>query len=422
MMNKRKVCIVTTSRADFSKLEPLYQGLLNAHDVFEPILVMSGSHLLVEGGNTWRDIEQKYDVAAKAYTVVSGDTLECMAESVSLGISKFTSIFSSLKPDCVVVHGDRFDALAVAVTSSLLHIYTVHIEGGELSGTIDGSLRHAITKLSHLHFVCNEQARTRLLRMGEAPNTVVLTGCPSYDRFKKLNMEEESLISVCKSWGVVPFKFAIVMQHPDTVNRDSTVRDFKAILQFFESCPDPILFFYPNIDPGNKRIIKLLHEHQKSHQDVYRTSVKILSHVPFDEFAILLRSATCIIGNSSAVVREACFFGTPAVLVGNRQEGRDLPRNVRAFDSLASACLVNVYKDLRGVRYAPHTSYGSGNAVDIMIAHLAESRPSTTSKIFNDACTPIKVICTQQTAVTNINGGDQVEEKVERISVAVDAT
>ena len=118
----KKICVITSSRADFSKMEPIYQGLLREPDKFEPHLVVSGAHLLIEGGSTWKDIQEKYDIAAKVYTIVSGDSYESMAESVALGISKFTSIFTAIKPDYVIVHGDRFDALSVAIASSLLHI------------------------------------------------------------------------------------------------------------------------------------------------------------------------------------------------------------------------------------------------------------------------------------------------------------
>lgn len=380
----KKVCVVTSSRADFSKMEPIYLGLLREHDKYQPHLVVSGTHLLTEGGSTWKAIQEKYDIAAKVITVVSGDSYESMAESVALGISKFTSIFSAIKPDYVVVHGDRFDALSVAIASSLLHICTVHVEGGELSGTIDGSLRHAITKLSHVHFVCNKRARSRLLQMGEDPDTVMITGCPSYDRYATLDSSEEAIKAACAKWNVEPKKFVLVMHHPDTVNPGNTVEEFKSILHFLCELPERVLFFYPNIDPGNKIIINMLQKHREGHVHLYRDKVSVLSHVPFEEFALLLQVTSCIAGNSSSIVREACFFGTPAILVGNRQEGRDMGTNVRSYKVPNERRLVDVYSEIKGVEFQPQMMYGAGNAVRHMLDFLLRHEFRSSSKSFND--------------------------------------
>ena len=380
----KKVCVVTSSRADFSKMEPIYLGLLREPDNYEPHLVVSGTHLLTEGGSTWKEIQEKYDIAAKVITVVSGDSYESMAESVALGISKFTSIFTAIKPDYVVVHGDRFDALSVAIASSLLHICTVHVEGGELSGTIDGSLRHAITKLSHVHFVCNKRARSRLLQMGEDPEAVTITGCPSYDRYATLDSSEEAIRAACAKWNVEPKKFVLVTHHPDTVNPGKTAEEFARILDFMSEVPEKVLFFYPNIDPGNKSIISMLQKHREGHAHLYRDKVSVLSHVPFEEFALLLQVTSCIAGNSSCIVREACFFGTPAILVGSRQEGRDLGKNVRFFTVPNVRKLVDVYSEMKDVKFQPQMMYGAGNAVRHMLHFLSRHEFRSSCKAFND--------------------------------------
>ena len=397
----KKVCIITSSRADFSKMEPIYLGLLSQHDNYEPHLVVSGTHLLTEGGSTWKEIQEKYDIAAKVITVVSGDSYESMAESVALGISKFTSIFTAIKPDYVVVHGDRFDALSVAIASSLLHICTVHVEGGELSGTIDGSLRHAITKLSHVHFVCNKRARSRLMQMGEDPDTVMITGCPSYDRYATLDSSEEAIKAACAKWNVEPKKFVLITHHPDTVNPENTVEEFKSILNFVCEVPERVLFFYPNIDPGNKSIISMLQKHREGHLHLYRDKVSVLSHVPFDEFALLLQVTTCIAGNSSCVVREACFFGTPAILVGNRQEGRDMGKNVRFYNAPNERKLVNVYSEIKGVKFQPQMMYGAGNAVRHMLDFLSRHEFPSSRKSFNDDARTMKCYLSPRTQSTD---------------------
>lgn len=361
-------------------MEALLQVLLvDPH--FEVNLVVSGAHLLIESGYSIRAIERRYQIAARIPTIVAGDSLESMSESVAFGMSKFNSVFARLQPEMVLIHGDRFDALSAALASSLQKIFTVHIEGGELSGTADGAIRHAITKLSHLHFVCTEEARQRVLRMGEDPTMVHVTGCLSYDRYFKIQDNySESLLS---KYDTASKQFYIVMHHPNTENLQETLDEFKLLLEFMRTEKTRCFFFYPNIDPGNKSMITLFNNEIKLNPLQFTDSVTRVTNLPFDEFSILLKHAKFIVGNSSCGVREACIFGTPSVVLGNRQRGRRLPENTINF--LGS----DIEKFRRAINshckqlFEPCHMYGSGMAGEKMAAYLISISVSTI-KHFHD--------------------------------------
>ncbi|KAI8111314.1 hypothetical protein M9434_004896 [Picochlorum sp. BPE23] len=356
----RTVCLVTSTRADFSKTEVLLQRLLS-DERFQVQLVVSGSHLLIEGGYSFREIKARYPECKEIHSIVAGDSVHSMSESVAFGMSNFNAVFATQKPDIVIIHGDRFDALSAALASSLQQIFTVHIEGGELSGTVDGSLRHAITKLCHLHFVSTEEARKRVIQLGENPNSVHISGCPSYDRYKTLVPTD-----VLSRFSLIEHNYYIVMHHPNTEDLNKTLSEYEMLLETILVLDTPCIFFYPNIDPGNKAMIQLFHRYQKEHASALSERMTVLTNIPFDDFATLLRSAKFAMGNSSAIVREACFFGTPSILVGDRQRGRSLAPNTISYNGNCVREMLDRISSHARIRYKPCYMYGDGRASQII--------------------------------------------------------
>eukprot|EP00899_Mesostigma_viride_P013772 jgi/Mesvir1/22396/Mv17884-RA.1 len=257
---RSRVCVVTSNRADWSKLEPLVAALHEDSKVELQLLVI-GCHLLMEFGWTVETIRARYPVSIATNTLVAGDSSESMVDSVAMAMIKLSSNFRQLRPDIVVVHGDRYDAFAAVSAASLSGIRVLHLEGGELSGSADGVLRHAITKLAHFHLVCNEEARRRVLQLGEHPSRVCLAGCPSYDvllgnvHLPMSRSEDE----VLQHYSVEPRKFLLVQHHPDTNDMEASVREFRIILTVATRMGLRTLLFYPNTDPGNKALIAEIH-------------------------------------------------------------------------------------------------------------------------------------------------------------------
>uniref|UniRef100_A0A0G4FHF4 UDP-N-acetylglucosamine 2-epimerase domain-containing protein n=1 Tax=Chromera velia CCMP2878 TaxID=1169474 RepID=A0A0G4FHF4_9ALVE len=366
-----KVCVVTSTRADYSKLRGLMLALEKS-PLFELVPLVIGSHLLIESGYSFRLVEKDFAKSAtKVSTVAAGNDTNNMADSVALTILKVSQFLALAKPKIVIVHGDRFDAFGVASASTLLQIFTVHLEGGELSGTIDGKLRHSISKLSDLHFTCTEAARMRVIEMGEENSAVFCTGCPSYDVF--LEMEHigsgHSTEDLLVTHRVVPHEYFIIMYHPDTCSIQDTVKQYRSILEAVDRTGERAILFYPNIDPGSKDMIQTLHEIQKT-SPTFSKNVNCMTSLPHEEFIILLKNCKAIVGNSSAIIREAAFFGTPAVNVGTRQQGRTCPPNVFSVKGENSDEVLQALLEHPKERFDRDTTYGDGHAVSRMMKHL----------------------------------------------------
>lgn len=382
---RKKVCIVSTNRSDFSKLEPVVE-VVKADDSLQLMLVLLGSHLVMECGNTHELVSARHPVHSKIHTLMAGNEHECMADSVAMVITKLSQVLRTERPHVVVVHGDRFDAFGAACAAALLNLCVVHIEGGELSGTIDGCLRHALTKLSHCHCVSNEDARQRVLQLGEEPERVHVTGCPSYDAHLRLlaSMADDEVEACLARHRVLRGQFLILVHHPNVLyTEEELVAEYDAVLRAVCDWGHRTLLFYPNADPGNKSMIRRLHAVQKERPDFFASQVTAITSVPFAEFATLLANCGAIVGNSSAGVREACLSGVGAINVGNRQEGRRAASSVVHLSPGSSAgeiaaAIPRVY----GKRFPREMLYGRGDAAARIVSIIKEIPGSYTTKPF----------------------------------------
>ncbi|XP_062372642.1 bifunctional UDP-N-acetylglucosamine 2-epimerase/N-acetylmannosamine kinase isoform X2 [Sardina pilchardus] len=367
---KLKVCVATCNRADYSKLAPIMFGIKANPEVFELEVVVLGSHLIDDYGNTFRMIEQdEFDIGSKLHTIVRGEDEAAMVESVGLALVKLPDVLQRLSPDVLIVHGDRFDALALATAAALMNIRILHLEGGEVSGTIDDSIRHAISKLAHYHACCTRSAERHLIAMCEDHSRILLAGCPSYDKLLTAHQRDDHA-DIIKAWlgdCVKEQDYIVALQHPVTTDIKNSIKIYDLMLDALISFNKKTLVLFPNIDAGSKEMVRVMRKKGIEQHPNFRA----VKHVPFEQFIQLVAHAGCMIGNSSCGVREAGAFGTPVINLGTRQTGRETGENVLHVRDADTQNKIYHALDLQfGKRYPCSKIYGDGNAVPRILKFL----------------------------------------------------
>ncbi|XP_022091734.1 bifunctional UDP-N-acetylglucosamine 2-epimerase/N-acetylmannosamine kinase-like isoform X1 [Acanthaster planci] len=363
-----RLCIATCNRADYSKLAPIMLAAKADEEIDLSVIVL-GCHLIDDYGSTYRYIEQDgLDIDSRLHTIVRGEDEAAMVESVGLAMVKLPDVLLRLKPHVLVVHGDRFDALSLAASAALMNIRIVHVEGGEISGTIDDMIRHSITKLAHYHVCCTERAHSRLLAMCEDNNSILLAGCTSYD--KLLNTDTTNCSAVMEKWlpkDVKPHDYIVALQHPVTTNISKSLKMFALMLDALLEFGKKVIVLFPNIDAGSKEMTRIMRQKGIEHHPNFKTA----KHIPFDEFLILVANAGCMIGNSSAGIREAGAFGTPVINLGSRQTGRETGENVLHCREADTTEKIKHSLEIQYQKqYPPSYIYGDGHAVPRIMKFL----------------------------------------------------
>ena len=317
MNNPKKVIFLTGTRADFGKIKPLIETLIPEQN-FEVHLFVTGMHLMEEYGYTLIEIERcNYPNLHTFYNYSDEASMDVTLANTISGFSKFVT---SVQPDLIVIHGDRVEALAASIVGSLNNILVSHIEGGERSGTIDELMRHATSKLSHLHFVSNTTAKNRLIQMGETPESIFCIGSPDIDVMFSSDLPD---LSSVKSYYNIEFQeYALALFHPITTEIQTLERDIESFIQALIESDKKYVMVYPNNDHGSKIILERL----RALMD--HSNFRIFPSLRFEYFLTLLKNADFIIGNSSAGVREAPYYGVPTINVGSRQNQRAMAPSI----------------------------------------------------------------------------------------------
>uniref|UniRef100_A0A8C8EP31 Bifunctional UDP-N-acetylglucosamine 2-epimerase/N-acetylmannosamine kinase n=2 Tax=Oncorhynchus tshawytscha TaxID=74940 RepID=A0A8C8EP31_ONCTS len=367
---KLRVCVATCNRADYSKLAPIMFGIKANPDEFELEVVVLGAHLIDDYGNTFRMIEQDdFDIGSKLHTIVRGEDEAAMVESVGLALVKLPDVLHRLRPDVLVVHGDRFDALALATAAALMNIRILHLEGGEVSGTIDDSIRHAISKLAHYHACCTRTAEQHLIAMCEDHTRILLAGCPSYDKLLAAHHRDDYM-DIIRNWlgdNVKEHDYIVALQHPVTTDIKNSIKIYELMLDALISFNKKTLVLFPNIDAGSKEMVRVMRKKGVEQHPNFRA----VKHVPFEQFIQLVCHAGAMIGNSSCGVREAGAFGTPVINLGSRQTGRETGENVlHVRDADTQNKIYHALELQFGKRYPCSKIYGDGNAVPRILKFL----------------------------------------------------
>lgn len=309
-MSKKKIVFLTGTRADFGKLKSLIKITQESENYYVHIFA-TGMHLNTKYGYT---VDEIYKSGFKnIFQYINHDTVEHMDRTLARTINGFSMFIAEYKPDLIVIHGDRVEALAGAIVGSLNNILVAHIEGGEISGTIDESIRHATSKLSHIHLVANEEAKKRLIQLGEFSNSVHVIGSPDLDLMKPSRLPS---IDFVKDYYEIDFKnYAIGMFHPVTTEYNNIIEYCKSFVEAIIESDKNYVLVYPNNDIGSNEI---LNEYSK----IKSKKIKIFPSLRFEYFLRLLEQSDFIIGNSSAGIREAPFYNIPTIDIGTRQLNR----------------------------------------------------------------------------------------------------
>jgi len=366
----RKVMYVTGTRADFGLMASTLQQI-HAHPGLELQIAVTGMHLSETYGSTVRDIEALgLPIVARVPTSVEERSAASMAQAIGQAIIGLAQVMGEQRPDLVMVIGDRGEMLAAAIAAIHLGIPVVHLHGGERSGTVDEPVRHAITKLSHWHFVATEESRDRVIRLGERPEHVWITGAPSLDGLQEIAVTSRA--SVLAGLGLPPdARYALVLFHPvvqEMASAESQADVLAAALgRAFEDSGTHVVWLDPNADAGSAGIVRALG--RLGGERLHR-----LTHLPRPRFVAALAHAEVLAGNSSAGIIESASFGTPVVNIGSRQRARERNANTIDCEVALDAIAAAVKQAVTHGRYPPGNRYGDGRSGE-RITHLLATLP-----------------------------------------------
>lgn len=331
MKEKRKICVVVTARPSYSRIRTALKAIQN-HPDLELQLVVAASALLDRYGKVVRYITNDgFKVDAQVYMVIEGENPVTSAKTTGIGLMELPTVFDNLKPDIVVTIADRYETIATAIAASYMNIPLAHIQGGEITGNIDEKVRHAVTKLSDYHLVASQGAAERVIRMGEDPEMVFVTGCPSIDIAKSVKNDPGPRIDPFEKFGGVGEEvdltngYLVVMQHPVTDEHKKAREQVTETLYAIRDLGLPTLWFWPNVDAGSDGTSKGIRAFREIEKP---TNIHFFKELPPEDFLRLLIYSRGIIGNSSVAIRECSFLGVPAVNIGTREAGRERGPNV----------------------------------------------------------------------------------------------
>jgi UDP-hydrolysing UDP-N-acetyl-D-glucosamine 2-epimerase len=372
---KRRVCVVLIDRANYGRLKPVMRAIA-AHDALQLQVIAAGTMVLERFGLPLTQVkEDGFAVDGEIYIELEGSTPATMAKSVGFAVVEFASEFQRLKPDIVLLIGDRYEALAAGLAAAYMNLCIAHIQGGEVSGSIDESARHAISKFAQFHFPSTRRSAEYLVRMGERPDTIAAIGCPSSDIARQLDLTlAPAILNTGGSGAVIDpdAPFLLVVFHPVTTEYGGERTQMDEMLEALDSVALPTVLLWPNIDAGSDHISKAIRVFRDRRKPVW---LRTLVNLSPEDYLRVLSNAACAVGNSSSFVRDASYFGTPVVLVGRRQEGRETDLHVAGVapevDRIASA----IRMQLAHGRYQPSTLYGDGYVSERIAAALAAIEP-----------------------------------------------
>jgi UDP-hydrolysing UDP-N-acetyl-D-glucosamine 2-epimerase len=362
----RKVCVVVGSRANYGSIKSVMRAV-KARDDLKLTIIVGASALLDRFGSVVDVIERDGFIPdARVNMIVEGETPVTMAKSTGLGLLELPTLFELLRPDVIVTVGDRFETMATAVAAAYMNIPLAHTMGGEVTGTIDESVRHAITKLAHIHFPANRDAADRILRLGESPDAVHVVGCPRIDLVAEVARSGDA--SLDADWlereGVgghisTNEPYLLVSQHPVTTEYGQAEQQITETLMALQDLRLPTIMLWPNVDAGSEDISRGMRKFREHSRPDY---IRFYKNFPVETYVRLMKNAACLVGNSSAPIREGAFLGTPAVNVGTRQDGRERGPNVVDVAPERGAIVAAIRAQLAHGRYQPAHIYGDGSA------------------------------------------------------------
>ena len=352
----KKILYVTATRAEFGKVWPLIEAAYQA--TYNVSVLVTGMHMEPEYGSTYNEVVKRCDSLNIPYYLESNSAAKGkLIDILQATISILTNVIARIQPDLVIFHGDRIEAFATGIVGSLSGVLTAHIEGGELSGTIDESLRHCNSKLSHQHFVANNHAATVLGQLGEEKNRVHIIGSPEIDIH---NLNRLTIDEVLSHYGIKFKEYGILLFHPVMGEQDKNKAEIEHTLQSIIRSKRDFIVIGSNNDPGSEDI-------RRSYEAYGNERIAFFPSMRFEYFSILLRNCSILIGNSSAGIREAPYFGVQSVNIGSRQNGRIYPESVIQIPRVEDISLSDIINNFWGKKYKVSNTYGDGGAANRFI-------------------------------------------------------
>lgn len=380
----KKVCVFIGSRANYSSIKSAMKSI-KKHDELELQIIIGASAVLDRYGLVGDLIKQDgFRVDAELFMLVEGESPATMAKSTGLGLIEIPTVFERLKPDFVVTIGDRFETMATTLAAAYMNIPIAHTMGGEISGTIDESIRHAVTKFAHVHFPASKGAAERIRKLGELEENIHLVGCPRIDLVAEIVQNDQGTKELSQNifqTGVgIPIDlnkpFLLVSQHPVTTEYGFEERQIQETLKAVEEVDLPTIMLWPNSDAGSDDIARGIRKWREEGRD---KNMFFSKNLPVDVYIRLMKRTACLIGNSSSGIREGAYIGTPTVNVGSRQKNRERGANVIDVKNDFEAIKLAVNSQISHGKYEMDSLYGDGNAGD-RIANILAKKTVTVQK------------------------------------------
>ena len=373
----KKICVVITARTSYTKIKPILKAIKRTPEL-ELQIICAGSAILPRYGDVDRIIEEDgFYINERLHIVVEGENLLTSAKTTGLGMIEYASAFQRLSPDCVFVMADRYEQMAAAVAATYMNIPLAHAQGGEVSGNIDEKVRHAISKLADLHFPATKRAHDWLIKMGEDPEYVIFSGCPSTDLCEDAIKTSTIRFDVYDKYSGVGAKpslekgYIIVMQHPVTTEFGGAREQAMETLSAIEHIDLPTLWFWPNLDAGSDETAKAIRMYRENSEN---ENIHFFRNMAPQDFLQVLNGASVIVGNSSCGIRESSYLGVPSVNIGSRQNNRERSPNVIDVDYSALQIQDAIQKHLDAPRPEGTYLYGDGKCAEKIAKTLAKAQ------------------------------------------------
>ncbi len=372
MNSNKKICVVVASRANYSSIKSVLKNVSES-DQLELQLILCASAINDKFGNIEDLIKKdKLKVNQKLDFLHTGNTPESMVKTTSLGMIELSNAFKTLKPDLVLTVGDRHETMATVISAAYMNIPIAHTMGGEISGSIDESIRHAITKFSHLHFPATRESYKRIIKLGEKKSSVFLTGCPRIDLIDDVNINNFNKNIFNSGVGEkidITKEFLLVSFHAVTTEFGLAEIQMNKILDIVKSFDLQSIILWPNSDAGTDDIAKSI---RKFREKGFGKKMHFFKNIPVDDYIFLMKKTSCLVGNSSSGIREGSYIGTPVVNIGSRQNDREKSNNVISIDFDEALIRKSISKQINHGIYKKSTLYGKGNA-GIKITEILEN-------------------------------------------------
>ena len=382
----KKICFVILNRANYGSIKSLLTQI-KKDKKFKLQIIVGASAILDKYGSCEKIIKKDgLKINYKIDMQTESNQPKNMAQTVGIGLMGLPEAFSKLKPNLVFTVGDRFETMATVISASYMNIPIAHTMGGELTGTIDESIRHAITKFSHLHFVSNYDAKRRIVKMGEPKENVYNVGCPRIDEVKKILKNK---INLKKTFNFINYvgvgdkldinkKFLLVSQHPVTTEYEKSKSHMLETLKALSKINIQCLFLWPNPDAGSDIMSK---EIRKWREKNNIKKIRFVKNLPLEIYVSLLNHCSCMIGNSSSALREGSFIGVPAVNIGSRQNKRLTGKNIINCKNDEKKILSSIIKQIKKGKYKKEVLYGNGSAAKRIIGVLKKIKKMSIQKV-----------------------------------------